>query len=232
LDNPAKLSTALGALFPPGVIAAELTVSAPRSVLLPAELEIIAHCADKRIQDFTAGRACAHRALGELGIVDFPVLAGARREPIWPASIVGSITHTHGYGAAVVARQGDLRGVGVDCEVIGSVDEDLWSQICTPTELERLAQWPSATRGHQAALLFAAKEAFYKCQFPLTGEWVGFEEVVVEPLEWPAPHGSLRIVPQNPLPLEAATVAALICRFQFRGPWVIAGVSAPDRVRV
>jgi 4'-phosphopantetheinyl transferase EntD len=228
LENPAKLSAELSGLFPPGVIAAELTVPAPRELLTAAELQFIAHCAEKRIQDFAAGRACAHRVLGELGLPDFSLLAGEHREPIWPPSVIGSITHTCGYGAAVVARQRDLRSVGLDCEVIDSVDEELWSRICTPAEIERLAQLPPARRGHQAALIFAAKEAFYKCQFPLTREWVGFEDVVIEPLEWPVTTGSLRIIPQKTLPLAAGVVAALVSRFQFRGPWVITAVTAPN----
>jgi 4'-phosphopantetheinyl transferase EntD len=228
LENPAQLSAEVSGLFPPGVIAAELTAPAPRELLTSAELQLMAHCAEKRIQDFAAGRACAHRALRELGILDFSLLAGEHREPVWPASIVGSITHTYGYGAAVVARQRDLRSVGLDCEVIDSVDEELWSRICTPTEIERLAQLPPAERGRQAALIFAAKEAFYKCQFPLTRAWVGFEDVVIEPLDWPVVTGSLRIVPQKRLPLEAGVVAHLVSRFQFRGPWVITAVTAPN----
>jgi 4'-phosphopantetheinyl transferase EntD len=228
LENPAQLSAEVSGLFPSGVIAAELTAPAPRELLTSAELQFIAHCAEKRIQDFAAGRACAHRALRELGILDFSLLAGEQREPIWPASIVGSITHTYGYGAAVVARQRDLRSVGLDCEVIDSVDEELWSRICTSTEIERLGQLPQAERGRQAALIFAAKEAFYKCQFPLTRAWVGFEDVVIEPLDWPVTTGSLRIVPQKTLPLEAGVVARLVSRFQFRGPWVITAVTAPN----
>ena len=227
MDNPAKLSDELSRLFPAGVIAAEVTTSVSRELLTPSELQFIAHCAPKRIQDFTAGRACAHRVLGELGLTEISLLAGHHREPLWPPSIVGSITHTHGYAAAVVARERDVRALGIDCEVVDSVDEDLWSRICTPTELERLTGLPLEERGRQAALIFAAKEAFYKCQFPLTHQWVGFEDVVVEPLEWPAVAGALRIVPQNPLPLDEPTVARITGRFQFRDCWVLAGLAVP-----
>jgi 4'-phosphopantetheinyl transferase EntD len=229
LDNPAKLSAELSSLFPAEVVAAELTTEqAPRTLLTPAELQFIGHCAEKRIQDFTRGRACAHRVLRELGIQDFSLLAGAMREPIWPDSTIGSITHTYGYAGAVVARQSHMRGIGIDCEVIESVDEELWSRICTPTEQDRLARLPPSERGRQAALMFAAKEAFYKCQFPITREWVGFEDVVIEPVEWPVSAGSLHIIPQKTLPLEAGVVAALIGRFQFRDPWVITGIAAPN----
>ncbi|MFL6604098.1 MAG: 4'-phosphopantetheinyl transferase [Steroidobacteraceae bacterium] len=228
MENPAQLSAEVSDLFPAGVIAAELTTPATRELLTSAELQFIAHCAEKRIRDFAAGRACAHRALRELGIRDFSVLAGEHREPIWPTAIVGSITHTRGYGAAVVARQCDLRSVGLDCEVVDAVDEELWSRICTPAEIERLAQLPPEQRGRQAALIFAAKEAFYKCQFPLTREWVGFEDVAIEPLGWPLSTGSLRIIPQKSLPLETGVVAHLVSRFQFRGPWVLTAVTAAN----
>lgn len=230
--NPAKLSPELASLFPAGVIAAEVTVPASSGLLTPGELQFISHCAEKRIQDFTAGRASARRALCEMGIHDFSLLSDKDRAPLWPASTVGSITHTQGYGAAVVAHRRDSAGLGLDCEVIDSVDEELWSRICTPPELQRLAQLPPVERGRQAALIFAAKEAFYKFQFPLTREWVGFEDVAIEPLAWPAAAGSLRIVPQKKLPLDAALVAALTSRFQFRERWVITGFSAPNQVRL
>ena len=227
-QNPAALAARLAELFPAGVSAAELTADAPRTLLTAAELQFISGCADKRIQDFTRGRACAHRALGEFGIHAFSLISGEQREPLWPASIIGSITHTHGYAAAVVARRGTLRAIGVDCEVIDSVDEELWSRICTPSEIDRLAGLPPPERVRQAALIFAAKEAFYKCQFPLTRAWVGFEDVVIEPCDWPAAAGDLRIVPQKDLPVSDEFVASLIARFQFRDPWVIIGVSAAN----
>jgi 4'-phosphopantetheinyl transferase EntD len=226
LHNPAKLSDELARLFPAGVVCAELTESADASLLRPQELQFIAHCAAKRIRDFTAGRACAHRALQELGIVDFALLAGKQREPLWPASICGSITHTHGYAAAAVARQGDVRAVGIDCEVVESVGEDLWRQICTRTERERLAGLPVAERISLGALIFAAKEAFYKCQYPITRAWVGFEDVVIETLDWPVTAGTFRILPVNPLPFDTAAVARLVCRFQLRGALVLAAVTA------
>jgi 4'-phosphopantetheinyl transferase EntD len=226
-ENPAQLSVELAALFPPGVVAAELTGNAPGSVLSAAELQFISHCADKRIQDFTAGRACAHRALGELGITGFSLLSSKDRAPIWPASITGSITHTEGYRAAVVAHERDLRSLGVDCESVGAVDAELWSRICHPVELARLAQLEVSLQQRQAALIFAAKEAFYKCQYPLTKQWVGFEDVVIEPAAWPADWGAFRVLPQKPLGLDAALVTALPGRFLFRNPWAIAGIAVP-----
>ena len=219
--NPAQLSTRLGSLFPAGVVAVELLSEAPRTVLTQDELNSINHCANKRIDDFTRGRACAHRGLSELGVHDFSVLAGQKREPLWPPEIVGSITHTTGFAASVVGRRSEVEALGIDCEVIASVGADLWERICTPAERGRLEQLPQAQAQREAALIFAAKEAFYKCQFPVSREWVGFEDVTIEVLA-----DSFRVIPQVHLPVADGWVAALTGRYEFREPWVVTGISA------
>lgn len=222
-QNPAQLSASLGKLFPPGVVAVELLSEAPRTVLTESELRSISRCAEKRILDFTRGRACAHRALAELGMRDFSVLSGEKREPLWPAGVVGSITHTVGFAAAVVARQTEVSAVGIDCEEIESVSADLWERICTAGEQARLGELPEAQARLHGALIFAAKEAFYKCQFPLSREWVGFEDVAIE-----AAEGVLRFIPQDRLPVADEWVAALTGRYEFRDRWVVTGVTALD----
>jgi 4'-phosphopantetheinyl transferase EntD len=226
-ENPAQLSVELAGLFPPGVVAAELPGNAPVTLLTASERRSISHCAHKRIEDFTAGRACAHRALRELGITGFSLLSGPDRQPLWPASIRGSITHTNGFRAAVVAHERDVRGVGLDCESIEAVDEELWPRICTPAELRRLASSPAEERTRQAALIFAAKEAFYKCQYPLTQSWVGFEDVAIEPASEPGDRGAFSILPLTTLALAADFVRSLVARFSFRDRWVIAAVAIP-----
>ena len=228
MDNPATLSAELAALFPPGAVAAEVRPPVDRALLTAAELGFIAHCAEKRIADFAAGRACAHRVLEQLGHSGFSLLSGQQREPLWPASLIGSITHTRDYAAAVAARTDELPALGLDCEIIESVDAELWSRICTEAELARLANLPRERAVRQAALIFAAKEAFYKCQFPLTRDWVGFEDVSIEmPADLP-PAGSFRVVPEKPLSL-GSRVALLHNRYFFRERWVLAGVSVPAR---
>lgn len=219
-DNPAQPSTELGALFPASVVAVELTGTAPRTVLTASERAFISHCAQKRIDDFTRGRACAHRCMTELGLENVSLLAGEKREPLWPPGVIGSITHTTGFAAAVAARGNEIEALGIDCEVVDSVGADLWERICTPGERGRLEQLPEAQARQQAALIFAAKEAFYKCQFPKSYEWVGFEDVSIE-----ASAGFFKIVPQVHLPVTADWVATLTGRYQFRGPWVVTGVT-------
>ena len=80
----------------------------------------------KRIQEFAAGRLCARRALGEFGRRGFPIPVARDRQPFWPAGVVGSITHTAGLCAAVVAERSRLAALGVDTELGGAVKPELW----------------------------------------------------------------------------------------------------------
>jgi 4'-phosphopantetheinyl transferase EntD len=226
IANPAQLSPSITALFPSGldVVAAELQGNASHELLTTDELGFISHCSPKRIEDFSAGRACAHRALTELGISGFSLLSASDRAPIWPPGVVGSITHTKGFRAAVVAPERGLCSLGLDCEGSGAVDEELWSRICAPPELERLAALDSVTAQHQAALIFASKEAFYKCQYPLTKAWVGFEDVVIDV---DSANAAFRVKPQKPLPLNSDWVQTFPGHFLFRDQWVIAGIAVP-----
>jgi 4'-phosphopantetheinyl transferase EntD len=174
-----QLSAALEPLFPSGVVCAELFGAGDPDSLLPAEARFLGRSVATRRQEFAAGRACARRALRELGIVDFALEVAADRRPIWPEDIVGSITHTKGFCAAVVAPRGKLRAVGIDTERAASVKSELWPRVCGP-EIAWLDALPERERAAAAALIFCVKEAFYKCQYTLTSEFLGFDDVRVE----------------------------------------------------
>ena len=220
-----ELCAELAALFPSGAVAAQLQGSTPPGHLSQDEIHAVSHCSENRIRDFYAGRSCARRALRELGIEGFSLLPAKDRQPVWPAGITGSITHTEGYTAAVVTRQGSVRCLGVDSELISSVHEGLWPRICTPAEHEGLRGFASAGRGERAALIFAAKEAFYKSQFPLTGEWVGFADVAIELEEAPGGGGVFVVTPQRPLLLLRQHRQSLTGRFRRHGEFVTAGIA-------
>ena len=200
---PVELSPALTDLFPPGAVATVLLEPGDLAALLPAEAACLKRPVTKRLREFAAGRQCAHRALEELGIRDVPVPMAADRQPLWPEGVVGSITHTSGYCAAVVARRTRLQALGLDAELAAAVREELWPIICGESELAKLARQAPAQRARTATLLFSAKEAFHKCQFPLTGEWLGFEDIAVTIEMLGTSHGEFTISPQRPLALAA-----------------------------
>ena len=89
----------------------------------------MANAAQKRRRDFALGRACARAALSALGRGDAVIGRDDNGAPQWPAGVLGSITHTKGYAAALVAETHDAGGVGVDAERVGGVTQDLWPRL-------------------------------------------------------------------------------------------------------
>jgi 4'-phosphopantetheinyl transferase EntD len=225
--NPAGLTAALEALFEPGVLAAELYGAAPAGLLTESEAGAVSHCAPKRIGDFAAGRLCARRALAAFGVVDFSLLPAPDRQPLWPQGYVGSITHTEGYSAAVVGQRARFRSLGVDAERIASVHAELWPRILGEAERRQLAQLEAPqARERTAALIFAAKEAFYKCQYALTAEWLEFEDLHIESAEFGRDAGLFSVRPCRPLQLRQPG-GLIQGRFRVHAPYVSCGVCLP-----
>jgi enterobactin synthetase component D / holo-[acyl-carrier protein] synthase len=223
--NPATLSTRLGSLFPPGAVAAELREPGDPELLLPAEAVHMGRAVAKRVQEFAAGRLCARRALAEFGIVDFAIQVADDRQPIWPDSIVGSITHTQGYGAAVVAERRSAAALGLDSEVVGDVNAGIWPSICVPLETAWIESLPASEQAAAVTLIFSAKEAFYKCQYALVREWLNFHDVRVEAVGWGASSGAYRIHPLRPIALRTRAALPLEGRFFFHGELVTTGLA-------
>jgi 4'-phosphopantetheinyl transferase EntD len=147
--------------------------------LASAERDAIEGAAQTRIEQFTAGRVCSRRALARFGVAaTTPILRGEDRAPIWPKGYVGSISHTDTWCAAAVARVDVIRAVGIDLEPATPLKEALWRRVCTPAERERLKALPNS--GLMGKILFSAKESVYKCQYPITSEFLGFHAVEVE----------------------------------------------------
>jgi 4'-phosphopantetheinyl transferase EntD len=147
--------------------------------LLKAEQEAVAGAAQTRIEQFTAGRVCSRIALGRFGVAaTTPIPRGEDRAPIWPPGFIGSISHTDRWCAAAVGRTEDVRSIGIDLEPATPLKESLWRRVCTPKEREWLREIPEA--GLTGKILFSAKEAVYKCQYPLTSKFLGFHAVEVE----------------------------------------------------
>lgn len=161
-------------LFPKGVGVAESFGDPDDARLLPAEESLVAQAVPKRRREFTTARHCGRDALGQLGIDPVPILRGERGMPLWPANVVGSLTHCDGYRAAVAAYSMQVRSVGIDAEPHEALPDGVLGHTSVAAEREVLAE-----RGdelHWDRLLFCAKEATYKAWFPLTQRWLGFED--------------------------------------------------------
>lgn len=228
-NNPAVLSAGIRQLFPPGVVAAEMREPGDAALLLPGEAETLGRAVPKRVGEFAAGRLCARRALAEVGIFDFALRVRTDRQPAWPASVVGSISHTAGLCIAAVAEKGRLAAVGVDCEIVGHVSEDIWETICTPAELRWLDSLPAAERIPAVTMIFSAKEAFYKFQYPVTGEWMDFHDLQVESEAWGPKLSAFIVRATRPLAVAAIFAVPDRGRYLFHEEFVTAGIALASR---
>jgi 4'-phosphopantetheinyl transferase EntD len=225
VNNPAVLSARLQALFPPGALAAELCEAGDPGFLYPEEAVHLGNAVAVRRQEFAAGRLCARRVLAEFGILNFPLKAAEDRQPLWPASLVGSITHTDGFGAAVAAGKQSLAAVGIDSEVAGRLTPELWRSTCTPDEIRWLHTLSESQQAAAATLIFAAKEAFYKCQYPLVGEWLNFHDATIEVLQWGAAGGSMAIHANRSFAFAQQVPMPLTGQYLFHEKFITAAVA-------
>jgi 4'-phosphopantetheinyl transferase EntD len=130
------------------------------------------NAAQRRRVSFALGRAAARDALAELGLEPLGIGRGAGGEPIWPDGIVGAITHTGDVAIAVVGRQSDYAGIGIDVEQQSpGLSARAARLVCTPTEFGWVEEAPLSNRG---TMLFSAKEAVFKALFPIERIWLGF----------------------------------------------------------
>lgn len=170
------MSELLRAVLPDveGLVFAELYDDPAGLVPMPEEEPLIARSVAKRRNEFVTARHCARLAMDRLGIPPAPILKGDKGEPRWPAGVVGSLTHTHGYRGAAVGHSHAVRSVGIDAEPHDVLPDKVLEAISLPAERREIAELPSAL--HWDRILFCAKEATYKAWFPLTGRWLGFED--------------------------------------------------------
>ncbi|QHA10055.1 4'-phosphopantetheinyl transferase superfamily protein [Streptomyces broussonetiae] len=187
--------------------------------LFAEEEALVERAVAKRRREFAAVRGCARRAMEKLGVPAQPVVSGERGAPVWPAGLIGSMTHCDGYGAAALVRAGELASLGIDAEPHGPLPEGVGDSVFLPAEAERLARLAAQRPAvHWDRILFSAKESVYKAWFPLTRKWLDFSEADITLHTDPegAAHGTLHAELLVPGPLVAGR------RLQaFDGRWAV-----------
>lgn len=216
--NSAGDERALAELFVAPVAACIAGPEMFAAPLFAEEEAYIRKAVPTRRSEYAAGRAAARMALARLGGTLDPIVANPDRSPRWPTSFCGSITHCAGFCSAVVARSKDASGVGFDAEVADPLSADLHHLVCRPNELEHFRSLPGIGVDWPK-LAFSAKEAFYKCYYPVTRSFLGFREVSVFFSVKPdvSGKGDFSIVLENkkkPMPR---------CSTHFVGRWMAAG---------
>ena len=135
----------------------------------------------KRRDEFTFGRICAHRALSRFDLESVPILRNSEtRAPCWPNSVWGSITHSAGFAAVAVGLKKEIKGVGIDLESFSrSVDFKIRRHVCVDSELEWLESLPTKEAERSLRIIFSAKESIFKCLYPGTKTYLTFKDAAV-----------------------------------------------------
>jgi 4'-phosphopantetheinyl transferase EntD len=144
--------------------------------ILPSAIAFAERIGEPRSRDFETGRECAREALVKLGVGVSIIARGGAGEPVWPEGIVGSLTHTHEYCAAAVARTSEVLKLGIDAEVHRALREGVLEIVADADELKMIRDLPKDV--HWETVLFSAKESIYKAWFPSGGR-LGWEDVSV-----------------------------------------------------
>ena len=175
----------IAALFVPAVSCVSVTFGDDErpfaSIELPPEL---IHAVPKRRLEFLAGRHCAGAALERLGYGGAPIPIGPRGAPVWPAGVVGSITHAGGFAAAAVARRSDAAAIGLDAEPLMDARRarEVAPEIATPEELDAL-RGDLEEDAFLTTTVFSAKEALFKCLHASVGRYFDFLDARVVGLD-------------------------------------------------
>jgi len=177
--NPEQsAAVALRPLRPGGAGPANPPPAADPGQLAAVEEAVIARAGRRRRLEFALGRRCARQALAGLGAAADSIPVGEDGGPLWPAGVVGSLTHCDGFVGAAVARRRDLAALGIDAEGASELSAELRAVVCTPPELDRLV-----ARGDcmpWGKLAFSAKESVYKCLAPMYRS-AGMRPPILEP---------------------------------------------------
>ncbi|MDX2355594.1 4'-phosphopantetheinyl transferase family protein [Dietzia sp. PP-33] len=200
----------------------DLDDAAALAALYPVEAEQISGAVESRRVEFAAARACAREAMARLGLPAGPITRGGRGMPVWPAGVVGTLTHTAGLRAAALAPVDRVRSLGLDVEPHGPLSGGVLEAVSLPEE----AAWVRAARGAERAvhwdrLLFTAKEATYKAWFPLTRRWLGFADAHITLTPTVVDGGSASGVLRSRILIDPHAVDGGPDLVEFRGRWAV-----------
>lgn len=155
----------------------------PGAGLFAEEAASVANAVLSRRQQFTAGRRLARDAWQRFGVAPVALPNDEQRVPIWPAEVVGTITHTNLWCGAAVALRHSVEGLGADVEPATPLELGLWDRVCRPEERAFLHAQPAPLGGLLAKGVFSAKESIYKALYPSVRVFLDFQgmHIALEP---------------------------------------------------
>lgn len=129
----------------------------------PEELAHLGSATKSRRDEFSTGRHCLRQALFEFDEIDqaISLLPDDDGVPRFPIGYIGSISHSRGLCIAVAAQSMNYAYLGIDIEKTTRLSKLAMKRVVHSDEMN----WVESDQT-KASLLFSAKEAFYKAQFP------------------------------------------------------------------
>ena len=210
-------------ILPAALVGVEARSEALTASLLPEEERTVGTAPQARRREFATGRACARDALRRLGLPGDAIPAGPGGEPLWPAGVVGSITHCAGFWACAVGRERDCASVGIDAEIDAPLPAGVLEVVASPGERDALGEFASPTF---ETVLFSAKEAVFKAWYPLVRAWLGFEDVTLRIHPGGGVHADLLVA--GPL-IDGRPLSGFDGRWVARDGLVVTAIVVPRR---
>jgi len=142
---------------------------------------LAAHAAPQRRLEYLASRAGAAALLRAQGAASVEVTNGFDRAPVWPQGFTGSITHSPLLACVAVQPLAACASMGLDAQTI--LDDEAAidvSRHCLRADEVRacVVKEPLCDRT-LLTLMFSAKEAFFKCVYPLVRKHFDYTGVQV-----------------------------------------------------
>ncbi|WP_462325893.1 4'-phosphopantetheinyl transferase superfamily protein [Desulfoplanes sp.] len=78
-----------------------------------------------------------------------------------------------------MANRNEIEGIGLDVELDTPLDEELFELVCSARERRWLSSYAPGDDGRYAKILFSVKEAAFKCQFPITREFIEYSKAEI-----------------------------------------------------
>ncbi|MCJ1712557.1 4'-phosphopantetheinyl transferase [Curtobacterium sp. VKM Ac-2922] len=142
------------------------------------ERDAVATALPERRAEFVTGRVLGRRALAVMGLGPGSIPVARSGAPVWPAGVVGTITHCAGLRACAVGRRQDHAGIGIDATPAHPLPEGVLARVADLRDatvaagLEAL--WRSGVESPDS-VLFAAAEAVAKARTAAHGGWFGID---------------------------------------------------------
>jgi 4'-phosphopantetheinyl transferase EntD len=129
-----------------------------------------------------------------------------------------------------VAHRQSRLALGIDSEQVGRVGPNIRAKIALESELTWVAGLPTQLQQPAVAMLFSAKEAFYKCQYPLTEQWLNFHDLQIESEHFALPSGSFKVHAQRELKIDAHVRWPVTGRYRFHDSLVSTAVEIANEL--